>query len=149
MFIEFISNKIVISIFFTIFISHLIKFIINSSENKKLEWWSWIDTGGMPSSHSAITAALAISIGIFEGINSTLFIVAFIFAGVTIRDAIGVRRTVDKLISCVNKIVASRKIKVTHIKTIAGHTPIQVLIGASLGILVPIIVFFVTKSLGY
>ena len=68
-----------------------------------------------------------------EGILSNLFLVSLVFSLIVIRDAIGVRRTVDDLISYVNKIIKRRRLGLKDITKITGHNPIQVFIGILIG----------------
>ncbi|MBT7903522.1 divergent PAP2 family protein [Candidatus Woesearchaeota archaeon] len=131
---EFFSSKIVLATAITFLICHLVKFIYDSYKSKKLSWHSWYKTGGMPSSHSASVTALTMSVALFDSINAPLFFVSLVFSIVVIRDALGVRHTVDDLIKRVNKLVKTDKINV-----IAGHTKSQVLVGIILGLLIPIL----------
>ena len=101
-----------------------------------------IATGGMPSSHSTFVVSLALSIGFKEGFLSSIFLVSIGFALIIIRDAFGVRRTVDDLIKSVNKIIKSKKLKITSIRKIAGHTPVQVIIGTLLGVVIAVLIEF-------
>ena len=67
----------------------------------------------------------------------SLFISAII-----IRDALGVRRTVDDLIRYINKIIKEKKVGLKQIVKIAGHTPVQVIVGMFLGVIVSIVIHY-------
>ena len=103
-------------------------------------WWlrMFIEAGGMPSSHSAMVSALATSTGIQAGWNSPLFAVAAIFAAVVMYDAAGVRRAAGMQAEVLNKIIddlyQGRPIRFERLKELLGHSPIEVLAGALLGI---------------
>jgi len=99
-------------------------------------------TGGMPSSHSAVVCALATSVGIYDGINSTFFIICLIFAMVVLRDSVGVRRAAGIHAKALNDL-CKQSAKLTglefrSVKEIQGHTPLEVLVGALLGIFIAI-----------
>ncbi len=95
-------------------------------------------TGGMPSSHSALVNALAISIGFSEGFSSNLFIVTLAFSLIVMRDALGVRRSSGMQARLLNNlgrdIDNALKIPFSPVKEVLGHTPLEVLVGALLGL---------------
>lgn len=94
-------------------------------------------TGGMPSSHSALVTALAVSIGFNEGINSTMFALALFFALVVVRDALGVRLSTGRQAQALNRLGRSLEhqegVDFAPVKEVHGHTPPEVLAGVILG----------------
>ena len=92
----------------------------------------------MPSSHSAISVCLATVIGIQYGFGSGEFAISAILSFIVMADAAGVRRAAGKQAEVLNKIIYhSKEIRMDQeLKVLLGHTPIQVLAGALLGILV-------------
>ena len=94
-------------------------------------------TGGMPSSHSALVTALAISVGINTGFNSPLFAVSAVLAIVVMYDAAGVRRAAGKQAQRINLIVeellSGHPLNEDHLRELLGHTPLQVTVGALIG----------------
>ena len=105
----------------------------------------WItDTGGMPSSHSAGTAAVATVVGIYAGMNSVVFLLALVFALVTMFDAASVRRSVGRQAVLLNRmldeIYAQGKFSEQYLREFLGHTPVEVIVGAILGISVSFLI---------
>lgn len=102
-----------------------------------------IMTGGMPSSHSAAVASLATVVGLYYGFGSILFMMALVFSIIIMFDAAGVRRSVGRQASILNKIVDEishgEQVQEKRLKELLGHTPIEVLAGAFLGIAVGLI----------
>ena len=97
--------------------------------------------GGMPSSHSAMACAMMTVIGFREGFSSSMFALAFCFAGVVMYDASGVRRSAGRNAAMINHIMDSLttsgfSFDEEHLKELVGHTPIQVMAGALLGIFI-------------
>ncbi len=133
-----LTNHIVLSVMISTVICQSWKIIGHSISLKRIDWDAFTATGGMPSSHATFVCSLATSIGLIEGFLSSIFFVAAGFAMIVIRDAIGVRRTVDDVSGVVNAIIKIKHISVEEIAKIAGHTPFQVLIGSLIGIIVPI-----------
>jgi acid phosphatase family membrane protein YuiD len=95
-------------------------------------------TGGMPSSHSALVSAMTASVAFREGLQSDLFIVSFCFAMVVMRDAIGVRRSSGlqaRTLNILGRHTAEKlRFEYHPVKEIQGHTPLEVVAGALLGI---------------
>ena len=104
-------------------------------------------TGGMPSSHSATVLGLATAAGLEKGFDSAAFAIGAILSIIVIIDACGVRYETGKQSKMLNKIVkemfTDTEHAETHFKEFIGHTPLQVCVGAVLGILVSIGMYFV------
>ncbi len=94
-------------------------------------------TGGMPSSHSALVVALAISVGINTGFDSPLFAVSAVLAMIVMYDAAGVRQAAGKQAEKINLIVeellSGHPLNEEHLRELLGHTPLQVAVGALVG----------------
>lgn len=97
-------------------------------------------TGGMPSSHSSLSTSLTTSVGLIQGFTSVEFAIALGFSMVIMYDAAGLRRSAGKMAAVLNKIVddiySDKPTKVTQerLMELLGHTPIEVFMGALLGI---------------
>ena len=127
------------------FIAQLIKFIIEVSTHRRINWRRFFESGGMPSSHSAFVCSIAMGIGFREGFASSFFALAFMIAMVVMYDAMGVRRETGEQAKILNRmltdwmeaeaertpILADKKLK-----EMVGHTPFEVLGGAIVGIAV-------------
>lgn len=97
-------------------------------------------TGGMPSSHSAFSMALTTSVGLIQGLSSIEFAIALGFSLIIMYDAAGLRRSAGKMAAVLNKLVddiySEKQPKFPHerLMELLGHTPLEVLMGAMLGI---------------
>lgn len=120
----------------------ILKLIISAAKGK-FSWGEINSYGGMPSSHAAFVASLAIVAGYYEGWTSVAFSIAIIFALLTIRDAIGFRRTLGKHAEVINKFVHQlpddQKSEYKRLSTRLGHTPYEALAGILIGIAIPLI----------
>jgi len=112
---------------------------------KAIEKGIW-STGGMPSSHSSVVCSLTASVGLFDSVNSNLFIFSLFFAMVVIRDSLGVRRAAGiqaKALNNLGKLTAEKTgIEFNTIKEIEGHKPIEVVAGGILGIAIAVCFYF-------
>ena len=98
---------------------------------------------GMPSAHSATVAALAVSSAWQFGFASFQFAISVLLATIVMSDAMGVRFETGKQAKIINEIVielfSGKGDTNANLKELIGHTPFQVLVGAILGIIVPIV----------
>ncbi len=103
-------------------------------------------TGGMPSSHSAAVASLSTVVGLYYGFGSIPFWMVLVFSLIIMFDAAGVRRAVGRQASILNKIVdevsQGKPFREKRLKELLGHTPVEVLAGAALGIAVALVLCF-------
>ncbi len=124
-------------------IAQAIKVTLGVIRTKKFDFRWFIGTGGMPSAHAAGASALAITSGFDYGFNSGIFALAIVFAMVTMFDAQGVRRSAGRQARILNKITEDiywqGRIPETRLKELIGHTPVEVIVGSIIGILIAII----------
>ncbi len=143
-FVEFFTNKILISVVFSYFVAGLIKVIFNYLGSEKLDLMMFFRTGGMPSSHTASVTSMTAMIYLLEGV-SNLFIMSFILSLVIMSDAIGIRRAAGKQAQVLNEIIEEyrhfKKFKTKRLYELLGHTPKQVIGGIILGILIANVIF--------
>ena len=103
-------------------------------------------TGGMPSSHSATVLALTTAAALGEGVGTPVFAICAILSIIVIIDATGVRYETGKQAKMLNKIVkemfTDTEHAEVHFKEFIGHTPLQVFVGAILGIVVGVVMYF-------
>ena len=130
------------------FIAQIIKTIIHLVLSKQFVAERLVGSGGMPSSHSSTVCALATSTCLEFGAGSFEFAIAVILAIVVMHDARGVRRETGIQAQLLNDMLKlfedmGRKELSAHdkLKEFVGHTPLQVIIGAILGILIAILAY--------
>lgn len=126
------------------FFIQLFKVIYDLVVTKKFNFKRIMGAGGMPSSHSAVVTVLATLIGKYQGVQSPLFALAVVFSFIVMYDAAGVRRAAGKQASLLNKIISTPGLTTLQVQErlveVLGHTPIQVVVGALIGIVVGLIV---------
>ena len=119
-------------------IAQCIKVILGVIRERRFNFRWFVGTGGMPSSHTAGACALATTCGLQLGVESVSFALAAVFAVVTMFDAQGVRRASGQQAQILNQIMDDiyfeGKIEANRLKELIGHTPIQVIMGALIGI---------------
>lgn len=139
---QMIGNRILMSAVTGWFVAQLLKTIIHTLMTKKFDPERLTGSGGMPSSHSSTVCAMATASGLLYGLDSFAFAVTVIIAIIVMHDAMGVRLETGKQAKLLNEIVESfrtmngKKLAEEKLKEFVGHTPLQVLMGALLGILI-------------
>lgn len=143
--VDIFNNKVINVSALSWAIAQVIKITLDYMKNKTFDYGRITGTGGMPSSHSSCVSALTFSIGYQEGFNSPLFAIAFVFAAVVMYDASGIRRAAGKQAEVLNIFIANFEkhgIKIdSKLKELLGHTPIEVLAGAILGLVIATIFY--------
>ncbi len=122
-------------------IAQISKTIIHLILNKKFIAERLVGGGGMPSSHSATVCALSTAAYLNYGTSSFEFAISLILSLIVMYDAMGVRRETGIHASVLNEMLQTFE-KMGHreisaedkLKEFVGHTPLQVLIGAILGV---------------
>jgi len=138
---DFFGNRVVLAAFAAWAIAQGIKVILTLIISRQFDVSRLFGSGGMPSSHSALVCAMVTSIGYAEGFSSSVFALGACFAAVVMYDAAGVRRSTGKNAAVLNHLLDGLAgngfvFDEERLKELVGHTPVQVVAGALLGILV-------------
>ena len=121
------------------FLAQLIKVILEAVMTRRLNARLFVSSGGMPSSHSALVVSATVAIGKHCGFSGPAFALAVVLSAVVMYDACNVRRSAGDTARLVNQILAHVE-KLTaedfadDLREVMGHTPLQVLMGALLGL---------------
>ena len=120
-----------------------LKVLLGVARERRFNFRWLVGTGGMPSAHSAGVSALATAVGMTSGWDSPIFALALIFALVIMFDAQGVRRASGQQAEILNAIMDDvywrRPIAGERLLRFLGHTPIEVLVGSAIGILLAMV----------
>ena len=120
------------------------KVILTSVRQHRLNLRVLAETGGMPSSHAAIVMGLTTAIGKYSGVATAQFAIALIFSFVVMYDAAGLRRAAGRQAAILNRLVEDlvhmRGMQEQRLRELLGHTPVEVLVGAIIGIVVGLLI---------
>jgi len=145
---DLLNNHLIISSLTAWAAAQLLKTIIYAIAHRELDLERLFGDGGMPSGHSATVVSLALISGLIYGFGSFEFAVTTILAIIVCHDATGVRQETGKQAVVINELVRAFEALTTDdlvevkLKEFVGHTPVQVLAGALLGVLNAVGMYF-------
>lgn len=102
-------------------------------------------SGNMPSAHSTTVVALAVVVGLRDGLGHASFAIVALLAGIVMYDAIMVRRSSGEQGIAIQRLIKEQKSSIALPRAAKGHTPLEVLVGAILGVFIGVVVFLATK----
>lgn len=126
--------------------AQVIKLVVELVCNRRLNLHRIMSSGGMPSSHSATVCACACATGLECGFSSATFGVACVMAFIVMYDAANVRRETGEQSKILNYMmenwVEKPDLFAQQLKELIGHTPLQVFVGALLGVAITVLGHF-------
>ena len=137
---ELLLNTPLVAAFTATLIAQALKVVIVLLAERRMALDRLLETGGIPSSHSAAVAAIAPVLGSLYGVGSPYFALAAVFGSVVIYDATGIRRAAGKQAEMINNLVNElahlfdEGFRPQVLKTLLGHTYPQVAVGVLLGV---------------
>ena len=139
-FVHFLTGNLVLNLCIISWVTaQVLKVIIYYILNRRLDIHYLISSGGMPSSHSSVVCTCAAAVGFIQGWSSVAFAVTVVLAFIVMYDAANVRKAAGEQAKILNYIMEHWKemrpeFLSKELKELLGHTPVQVLVGAVLGI---------------
>ena len=149
-FVEILENHALWTALLGWFVAQLLKVITVLLRDKRFDVRRLVGSGGMPSSHTAFVVSTAIATARQCGTASTEFALAAVLASVVIYDAMGVRRAAGEQAKILNKMIdewidktywSEKSLpQIKKLKEMLGHTPLEVLGGFVVAIVVSMLV---------
>lgn len=137
---DLMLNKTLVAAIISWLSAQFIKFGLGILINGEADFTKLTSSGGMPSGHAALVTAVAVGIGRNQGFFSSQFALATVIAFIVMYDAAGVRQAVGIQAQIMNDILddiyKGSGITPVKIKEILGHTPVEVIAGAILGLII-------------
>lgn len=125
--------------------------VLLKSFKRKIVWRDVFAYSDMPSGHTAVVVSLVTILALARGISSPEFAVAFVFMSIVITDAIGLRNYLGQHGKTLNILVKDLKedefLDNNYPKLLEhiGHTPLQVIIGALVGVITSVVAFLLMR----
>ena len=126
--------------------AHIIKYTIATVQGKQLNLTRHLFiSGGMPSSHAATTVSVWMVVLMKDGYESGLFGLATLITLIVCYDAVKVRRSVGEQGYAIQQVIKQSKLSIDLPRAAKGHTPVEVIMGSLLGLIIGLVVFIATR----
>jgi len=139
------KNKAFWAITFSAVSAQGLKIVLGIIKERRFNFYWLLGTGGMPSAHSAAVVSLVVCVGKELGSSSPFFALSLLFAFITMFDAQTWRRSIGFQAKILNKIMIDfqegKKIREDRLRELVGHTPIEVFMGALVGVAVTFMLY--------
>jgi len=144
---EIMDNHVLWVAFLACLMAQFLKIVVDLVQYRKINLQVLFTSGGMPSAHSAFVTALAVGVGQTKGWGTPEFALALVFAIIVMYDATGVRQAAGLQARILNQIIdelfqEDHHLNQDRLKEFLGHTPVQVIAGFFLGVIVSWIASF-------
>ncbi|GAB4492515.1 MAG: divergent PAP2 family protein [Anaerolineales bacterium] len=140
---ELLTNHSLLSGLAAWLLAQLLKPPLEYLRKGKWNWGYLLSAGGMPSSHSSLMVGTTIGIALHVGFDSPVFAIAVAATMIVIYDAAGVRREAgrhaEKINILIEELLSGHPISDEGLREVLGHTPLEVVGGIFLGIVVGIL----------
>lgn len=123
-------------------VAQVLKVLFYAVRNHRFSFERMVGAGGMPSSHSSTVCGLTVAVGRTYGLASPIFAIALVIACIVMYDATGVRRAAGEQAKVLNRMMEEHDWAQAQksLKEFLGHTPMEVLAGAVLGVVLAFLV---------
>ncbi|HNK64557.1 MAG TPA: divergent PAP2 family protein [Anaerolineales bacterium] len=143
------DNKVLIAVLVGWLLAQILKIPTEYLRSRKWLWAMFFAAGGMPSSHTSLMVAGTLAVGLYHGFDNPIFGIAVAITMIIAHDAAGVRRQAGKHAERINvlfdELLKGHMWSDDDLKEIIGHTPLEVVGGIILGLLVAIIQWMVWR----
>lgn len=143
------QNKVLITGLSAWLLAQLVKIPLDYVRTRRWNWALLLASGGMPSSHSALMTGTVFAIGLYYGFDNPLFALGVAATMIVTYDAAGVRRQAGIHAQRINvlfdELLHGHIFSEKDLREVLGHTPLEVIGGILLGLIVAIAQWLVWK----
>ena len=126
-------------------LAQFLKVVLGHRHTRRFRIERLLDTGGMPSSHTALVTTLTIGVAYYAGISSAMFSITLIFSMYIVFEAAGLRQEVGKQARVLNELIddfhETHHLNTARLKELVGHTWGEVSVGFLVGLMVALIAY--------
>jgi len=146
---DIFQNKVFIAVMVGWLLAQALKIPYEYFRSRRWLWAMFLAAGGMPSSHTALMVSGTLAVGLYHGFDNPLFGIAVGATMIIAHDAAGVRRQAGKHAERINvlfdELLRGHMLGEDDLKEIIGHTPLEVIGGIILGLLVATVQWMIWK----
>jgi acid phosphatase family membrane protein YuiD len=140
---DIFQNKVLIAVLTGWLLAQALKIPTEYLRSRRWLWAMFFAAGGMPSSHTALMVAGTLAVALYYGFDNPIFGIAVAVTMIIAHDAAGVRRQAGKHAERINvlfdELLNGHTWSEDDLKEVIGHTPLEVIGGIILGLLVAIV----------
>ena len=134
---ELLDNQLLFWSLFSCISAQILKIVFKFLSDGEFKIGIMFETGGMPSSHSALITSLSAGLGIDLGFDDPIFALSVGISLIVMYDASGVRRSAGLHAKEINKLSKNVELEsTTNLKEKLGHSKLEVFVGSILGPLI-------------
>jgi acid phosphatase family membrane protein YuiD len=137
---DLFQNKALVAGLVAWLVAQVIKMPLNYFYTRKWNWALLLTTGGMPSSHSSLMTGTVFAIGLYYGFDNPVFALGVAITMIVTYDAGGVRRQAGIHAQRINvlfgELLSGHPVSERDLREVLGHTPLEVMGGILLGLVV-------------
>ncbi|NWF62967.1 MAG: divergent PAP2 family protein [Chloroflexi bacterium] len=146
---DIFQNKVLIAVMVGWLLAQTLKIPTEYLRSRRWLWTMFFAAGGMPSSHTALMVAGTLAVGLYHGFDNPIFAMSVAVTMIIAHDAAGVRRQAGKHAERLNvlfdELLKGHVLSEEELKEVIGHTPLEVIGGIILGLLVGIVQWMIWK----
>ena len=139
-FLALFENRALIAGLLAWLLAQVIKIPLDYMRTRRWNWALLLTTGGMPSSHSSLMTATTLAIGYYYGFDHPAFALGVALTMIVTYDAAGVRQQAGIHAQRINvlfgELMRGHPINERDLREVLGHTPLEVVGGILLGLVV-------------
>jgi acid phosphatase family membrane protein YuiD len=148
-FLALFQNKALIAGLIAWALAQVIKIPLDYLRTRRWNWALLFTTGGMPSSHSALVTSTTLAVGLYYGFDHPTFALGVAITMIVTYDAAGVRQQAGIHAQRINvifeELLRGHPINEKDLRVVLGHTPLEVVGGILLGLVVATTQWFIWK----
>jgi acid phosphatase family membrane protein YuiD len=137
---DIFNNQVLIAVMIAWLLAQALKIPTEYLRSRRWMWAMFFAAGGMPSSHTALLVSGTLAVGLYHGFDNPLFAIAVAITMIVAHDASGVRRQAGMHAERINllfeELLKGHLWDEKELKQVIGHTPLEVVGGILLGLLV-------------
>lgn len=138
--IAILDNRVLIAVMMGWLLAQILKIPTEYMRSRRWLWAMFFAAGGMPSSHTALMVSGTLAVALYHGFDSPIFGIAVAITMIIAHDAAGVRRQAgihaERINVLFEELLKGHMWDENELKEVIGHTPLEVVGGIILGLIV-------------
>ncbi len=135
-----LDNRVLVAVMLGWLLAQILKIPTEYLRSRRWLWAMFFAAGGMPSSHTALMVSGTLAVALYHGFDNPIFGIAVAATMIIAHDAAGVRRQAgihaERINVLFEELLKGHMWDENELKEVIGHTPLEVIGGIILGLIV-------------